>query len=153
MIRLETRLPPPLVMLLLGLAASVAALRLPAFGFPVPWITPVAVALIGAGVVLNVWPKFAFRRAGTTVNPLAPASTTRLVTSGIYRYTRNPMYLGHAVILLGWTLALQHAVVLVAVPVFVAYVTRFQIRAEERVLAARFPDDYAAFRARTRRWL
>ncbi|AEQ98421.1 methyltransferase family protein [Xanthomonas oryzae] len=72
---------------------------------------------------------------------------------GGYRYSRNPMYLGHAFILLGWTLYLHHAAALLAVALFVLYVTRFQISPEERQLSVRFPGVYAEFCARVRRWL
>ncbi|MBB4656706.1 protein-S-isoprenylcysteine O-methyltransferase Ste14 [Xanthomonas sp. F14] len=150
---LETKIPPPVVMVLLGLAALAVARLMPAFVFSLPLRTPVAVALTCVGVALNGPPKLAFKRAGTTVNPLRPALATQLITGGVYRYSRNPMYVGHAVILLGWTLYLHHAVALLAVPLFVLYVTRFQIKPEERQLAVRFPGAYAEFCARVRRWL
>lgn len=104
------------------------------------------------GLALNLWPKLAFKRAGTTVNPLRPATSTQLVTGGVYRYTRNPMYLGHALMLCGWTVYLGHGLAYVLVPLFVAYVTRFQIQPEERALAQRFVD-YAAYCRQVRRWL
>ena len=149
---LETRIPPPVVMVLLGAGAYGVARLLPAFSFALPLRTVIAIVVAIAGVALNLVPKLAFDRAGTTVNPLRPDATTQLVTSGIYRYTRNPMYLGQAVVLLGWTLYLQNALALLAVPVFMLYITRFQIQPEERFLSERFPDEYAAFRSRTSRW-
>lgn len=150
---LETRIPPPVVMVLMGIAAYGAARLLPALSFALPLRTSTAVVVALAGVALNVIPKLAFDRAGTTVNPLRPNATTQLVTSGIYRFTRNPMYLGQAVVLLGWTLYLQNAAALLAVPLFMLYITQFQIQPEERFLAARFPDEYESFRRRTSRWL
>ncbi|MGA6539208.1 methyltransferase family protein [Stenotrophomonas sp. NPDC101269] len=149
---LETRIPPPIVMLLLGLAALGVARCAPAFAVDVPLQTALAVGVAMLGLVLNLLPKRAFRRAGTTVNPLRPAASTQLVTSGIYRYTRNPMYLGHALILAGWTLHLGNALAMIALPAFVLFVTRFQIQPEERALAQRFPD-YASYCRRVRRWL
>ena len=140
-------------MALLGIAALGVAHLLPAlaFAFPVRTFAAVAVALVG--LVLNIVPKLAFQRAGTTVNPLRPALATSLVTSGIYRYTRNPMYLGQAVILLAWALYLHNLAALVVVPAFLLYISRFQIRPEERYLSARFPDEYAAFCRHASRWL
>jgi protein-S-isoprenylcysteine O-methyltransferase Ste14 len=64
---------------------------------PVPVLLAAVVTL---GVALNLLPKLSFQRAGTTVNPLRPSASSALVTSGIYRYTRNPMYLGQALVLL-----------------------------------------------------
>jgi protein-S-isoprenylcysteine O-methyltransferase Ste14 len=150
---LETRIPPPLVMALLGLAAFGIARLLPALAFEFPLRVYLAVALALAGLALNLLPKGMFRRAGTTVNPLKPHAATSLVTSGIYRYTRNPMYVGQATILLAWVLWLHNAAALVAVPAFVLYITRFQIQPEERTLSVRFPDAYGAFCKQVSRWL
>lgn len=150
---LETKIPPPVVMVLFGIAAFGVARILPALSFEFPLRTFVTIALASAGLALNILPKLAFQRAGTTVNPLRPALTTSLVTSGIYRYTRNPMYLGHAVILLGYALYLHNAAALMVVPAFMLYITRFQIQPEERYLSARFPGAYVAFCRQASRWL
>ncbi|WP_329851101.1 isoprenylcysteine carboxylmethyltransferase family protein [Stenotrophomonas pavanii] len=150
---LETRIPPPLVML----ACAMAGLAASAWGSPWTWpmafpvLVPAAVA--ATGLALNLLPKLAFRRAGTTVNPLRPQAASALVTHGVYRHTRNPMYLGQALVLLGAMLYLQDLRALLAVPLFVVYITRLQILPEERMLSARFPDAYAAFCRRVRRWL
>jgi protein-S-isoprenylcysteine O-methyltransferase Ste14 len=148
---LETKIPPPVVLVLCGLAAWVVARNLPALEFPLRIF--VAAAFVVAGLAINVLPKLAFQRAGTTLNPLRPEATTSLVTTGIYRHTRNPMYLGHALILVGWALYLHNLAALATVPAFMLYITRFQIRPEEQHLSARFPHEYAAFRQRTPRWL
>ena len=150
---LETKVPPPLVMLLLGAAAFGASQLLPALAFVLPLRTFAAIASALAGLALNILPKLAFQHAGTTVNPFRPSSTTQLVTSGIYRFTRNPMYLGHAMMLLGWALYLQNAAALVAVPAFMLYISRFQIQPEERHLSAGFPHKYAALCKQAPRWL
>lgn len=121
--------------------------------FQLPLRTLVVAVVAFAGLLLNVIPKLAFGRAGTTVNPLRPDKATALVSSGIYRYSRNPMYVGQALLLLAWVLYVGHWLGLFAVPLFVLYITRFQIVPEERVLAARFADEYAEFRRRVHRWL
>ena len=112
---------------------------------------PVGLALLGAltclaGVV-------AFRRANTTVNPMKPDTTKSLVVSGIYGYTRNPMYLGFLLLLMAWAGALSNVLALGSLLAFVLYMNRFQILPEERMLASRFSQDYAEYRARVRRWL
>jgi len=140
-------------MALFGCTAWVIARLLPAFAIELPAHLLIVGALVAAGLALNLVPKVAFKLAGTTVNPLKPASTTALVTSGIYQYTRNPMYLGQSVILLGWVASLQNMVGLLAVPAFMLYISRFQIRPEEQQLSARFPDAYAAFCRQVPRWL
>lgn len=113
----------------------------------------VGVALLLAGIALNLAPKHHFRRAGTTVNPLRPDASSALVQSGLHRVSRNPMYLGHAVILLGVAVVLGNAAALGAVLLYMAYVTRFQILPEERALQARFGADYLDYARRVRRWL
>jgi len=130
-----------------------ARLATPDFAFPFPsnLMLPVGLALLGAltclaGVV-------AFRRAKTTVNPMKPDTTSSLVISGIYRYTRNPMYLEFLLLLIAWAAALSNALTLVSLLAFVLYMNRFQIVPEERMLASRFVQGYAEYRARVRRWL
>jgi protein-S-isoprenylcysteine O-methyltransferase Ste14 len=150
---LETRIPPPVVMLLAGGLAWLCARYLPAASLAVPF-RPFVVALVAlGGLAMNLLPKLSFDRAGTTVNPLDPTLASRLVTTGVYRHTRNPMYVGQAMLLLAWTLWLQNACALLAVPAFVLYITRFQILPEERHLAVRFPAEYEALRRQARRWL
>jgi len=87
------------------------------------------------------------------VNPLKPDSASALVVAGIYRWTRNPMYLGMATVLAAWGLYLANIGALAGVALFVAYMNRFQIAPEERALEARFGADFAAYRGRVRRWL
>ncbi len=142
-----------MVMLLLGVFAWAASSQLPWLSFHLSFSSLLAVALVVVGVALNLLPKLAFGRVRTTINPLKPQTSTHLVTSGIFRYTRNPMYLGQSVIVLAWAVYLHNLVALLAVPAFVLYISRFQIRPEERHLGALFGDKFEAFRRRTRRWL
>ncbi len=116
-------------------------------------LTAAGIAVIAAGLALNLVPKLAFRRAGTTVNPMAPERSTQLIVHGLHRWSRNPMYLGHAVLLVGVALLLRNAAALVPALLYVAYISRFQIVPEERALCARFGQPYADYCARVRRWL
>ena len=110
-----------------------------------------ALALVGVG--LDLTGVAAFVRARTTVNPLRPARASTLVIAGAYRFTRNPMYLGMALLLAGWAVLLGSWVSVMAPVVFVAFITRFQIVPEERAMAERFGLDYRAYCQRVRRWL
>jgi protein-S-isoprenylcysteine O-methyltransferase Ste14 len=94
-----------------------------------------------------------FRRAKTTVNPMKLDSSSVLVASGIYKYSRNPMYLGFVLILFGWALFLSNALALLLLPAFVLYMSRFQIWPEERALLSLFGKDYKQYHAKVRRWL
>jgi protein-S-isoprenylcysteine O-methyltransferase Ste14 len=94
-----------------------------------------------------------FFTARTTVDPMHPEAASSLVTSGVYKWSRNPMYLGFALILVAWSLYLANAAALVVPMAFVAYMTRFQIIPEERTLEAKFGPVFLNYRAKTRRWL
>ena len=145
---LETKVPPPVLVVLL---AGVTWL-LPRSDEPVVLLSAAGLALIVAGLAINAWPKVLFHRAGTSVSPIRPTSAVALVTSGPYRFSRNPMYLGYALGLLGWSAWLAQPFGPLTVIFFVAYITRFQIVPEERCLSSRFPAEYAAYRRAVRRW-
>lgn len=150
---LETRIPPPLVMLLCAGIGWLGSRLWPDAVLPLPMPELMAGGAMVIGLALNLLPKLAFQRARTTVNPLRPSASSALVTRGVYRYTRNPMYLGQATILTGAMLYLQNMIALLVVPLFVLYITWLQIMPEERALLARFPEVYPLFRQRVRRWL
>jgi protein-S-isoprenylcysteine O-methyltransferase Ste14 len=113
----------------------------------------VALALGVIGQSISISGIVSFRRAKTTINPHKPSAASSLVTSGVYRYTRNPMYLGLSVTLTGWAVFLSNPLALLAVPLFVLYINRFQINPEERVLSLLFGAEYAAYKEKVRRWL
>jgi protein-S-isoprenylcysteine O-methyltransferase Ste14 len=123
----------------------------PALTFPIPSAIAFPVGTIG--VLLDATALVHFLQRRTTINPLKPASASTLVTGGIYRFTRNPMYLGLATLLLAWAIYLGSLAALAALPLFILYMNRFQIAPEERALEARFGAEYIAYRARVRRWL
>jgi len=129
------------------------AWALPSLGFELPYRVPIAVATGAIGILIDLAGLFQFLRAKTTINPLRPKNASALVTGGIYRWTRNPMYLGMATLLLAWGVWLANAGALAVISLFVAYLNRFQIAPEEGALQDRFGDEFAAYRARVRRWL
>ena len=148
---LEHRIPPPLVGVCVGALMLGADWVLPVFAFGVPW--PLAVGVAAAGVAVSIAGALEFRRVRTTLNPLNPEEASALVTGGIFGRTRNPMYLGMAVVLAGWGLYLGNFGALALIGLFVMYIDRFQIDPEERALQARFGDAFAGYRKRVRRWL
>ena len=154
---LELKIPPPIVAALTA-GAMWAAAQWIGFnglfaGLPPGWRTAGAlfIGLIGLGFDLTG--VLGFIRAKTTVNPLKPERSAALVTSGIYRITRNPMYVGMALLLLAWAIYLGSGTALLGPLVFALYITRFQIQPEERVLAVRFGSGFASYCAQVRRWL
>lgn len=150
---LELKVPPPVVALLLGLAAWWLAPLGPAIGWPDGLRLGLAGVLLLAGLAFDVSGLLAFVRRHTTISPLSPHKSRALVTGGVYRFTRNPMYLGLACLLGAWTVWLAALLPWLAPAAFVLYITRFQITPEERVLGERFGPAYTDYTRRVRRWL
>ena len=96
--------------------------------------------LVAIGLAFDVLGIMAFRASRTTVNPLKPERASALVTGGVYRVTRNPMYVGMVFLLLAWAVYLSAVLPFAGIVVFVLYITRFQIQPEERVLNGIFGD-------------
>jgi protein-S-isoprenylcysteine O-methyltransferase Ste14 len=149
---LEHKIPPPVV-------ALACAFGMWAWGPTLDWagIEPlrkvVAAVIALAGLGFDAMGLLAFYKAKTTINPLRPGRASALVACGVYRVTRNPMYVGLALVLFGWALLLGGGALWLGPVLFVAFITRFQIVPEERVMDAKFGDDYAAYCRQVRRWL
>lgn len=150
---LDLKIPPPVIALSCMALAWLLARLTPGLTYLLPARIPVAVILVLAGVSLTFSGLFAFRRANTTLNPHTPEKSTSMVRSGPYRFTRNPMYLGLACVLLGVCTYLANPLTLVAVAAFIAYLTAFQIMPEERLLLEKFGAPYAQYTSSVRRWL
>ncbi|WP_247596754.1 isoprenylcysteine carboxylmethyltransferase family protein [Hydrogenophaga sp. PAMC20947] len=149
---LETRIPPPVVALVLAFLMWNGSVWLGAVS-PPAWRLALVAALVALGAVCDLSGVWAFHRARTTVNPMKPGSATSLVTAGIYRWTRNPMYVGMVLFLTAGAVYLWSIWALPGPLAFVVYINRFQIGPEERVMRARFGEAYEAYCRRVRRWM
>jgi protein-S-isoprenylcysteine O-methyltransferase Ste14 len=149
---LELKVPPVAVGVLTAFAMAAAA-RCVQLEFALPWRTPLALAIALAGVAVAVAGVVAFRRRRTTVDPRTPERTSAIVEDGVYRISRNPMYVGMFAVLIGWAVILSNWAAVAILPAFVLYMNRFQIRPEERALSERFGDVYLDYTRRVRRWL
>ena len=145
---------PPLLQLALATAFGwLLSEALPMLSYD-SWVVRTAGwALIAAGIVVSLTAVGAFRRTETTVNPITPEKTNALITTGLYKLSRNPMYVGMAAMLTGAALLLQNYAALVSVPLFLLSITFLQILPEERALAAKFGDDFETYRESTARWI
>lgn len=150
---LELKIPPPLVWLVCTVLALALAAAAPAWTFPFPAHRILALVIAVLGVACGLTGIHTFHRARTTVDPHHPEQATVLVTHGLYGLTRNPMYLGLALVLLAVITWRANVVALLALPVLVLYLTRYQIQPEERLLKRLFGADYDAYRGRVRRWI
>lgn len=150
---LELKIPPPAVALLAAIAMWAISRSTPLLEVPGNIRLLAAGTLASVGIALAVAGVVTFWRAGTTIHPHRPQETSALVSSGIYRITRNPMYVGLLFVLVAWAVILSSAWSLVGPFAFVLYISRFQIIPEERVLSAKFGEAYDSYKARVRRWL
>lgn len=108
---------------------------------------------LAAGVLIAFSGIIKFRMKGTTSNPLHPEKASALVSSGIYRYTRNPMYLGMALVMIGGIIRVGNPVGISGVLFFVWYITQFQIKPEEQALEEIFKEEFQSYCKRVRRWI
>ena len=150
---LELRIPPPVVGLLVAAGMWTVAHLPPILQLPKLVRLPVAVALGAIGIVIAIGGVMSFRRAKTTVNPLKPETSAALVSTGVYAFTRNPMYLGMVLVLFAWAAYLSSIWSLIGPVLFALYITRFQIIPEEQVLDRLFGAPFAEYKKRVRRWL
>ena len=150
---IELKVPPPAVAALAALAMWGISSVAPLLQVPTLIRVAVAIAIALVGGVVSAAGFVSFRRARTTVNPMKPEAASSLVSSGIYRVTRNPMYVGLSFILIAWAVFLASAWALLGPVAFVLFIDRFQITPEEQALSALFGSEYAAYKSRVRRWL
>ncbi len=150
---LELKVPPVAQFVVFVAAMWLLAKYLPALSIEIPARRILVVLFFCLGGIVAVPAIAAFRASGTTVDPRDPGKASRLVIRGIYRYSRNPMYLGLLFLLLAWAIYLANPLGFVALPLFVLCMNRLQIRPEEAAMEAQFGDEYRGYRKSVRRWL
>jgi len=150
---LEVKIPPPAVAAAIAVAMWATSRLAPLLQIPSALRLGTAAAILLVGIGFSAGGVLAFRRARTTLNPTKPEQASSLVRSGIYRVTRNPMYVGLLCVLVAWAVFLSSAWALLGPVVYVLYINRFQIAPEERALARLFGSEFADYRAKVRRWL
>ncbi|MFT4938827.1 MAG: protein-S-isoprenylcysteine O-methyltransferase Ste14 [Paraglaciecola sp.] len=152
MASLELKIPPALTLLIfIGLVFLLKYLY-PGPALPT-WALTLAPVPLCSGVLVALAGLWQFRRAQTTVDPTHPEKASQLVSAGIYQYTRNPMYVGMALVLCAGVLKSGLLLSLLLVPLFIWYMTLFQIRPEEQALEGIFAEEYVHYKQKVRRWL
>ncbi|MFT4764911.1 MAG: protein-S-isoprenylcysteine O-methyltransferase Ste14 [Oleispira sp.] len=153
---LQLKCPPPIVMMLSAILAGFVSqtewvflqqqvLVLENVFWPLSFVI--------AGISLALAGVKEFNQQQTTVNPLDPSQSSSLVTSGIYQFTRNPMYLGMLLVLLGWADLLDTILAYSGAMIFFVYISLFQIKPEEEILTQKFGEDFLQYCKNVRRWL
>lgn len=150
---LEAKVPPPVVAVTAAVIMWGISRFAPQIAVPPGMRLAVCLAIVVVGVAFSAAGVLSFHRARTTVNPARPEEASSLVSTGIYRITRNPMYLGLLLVLVAWAVFLSSAWALIGVAGFVLYMSRFQIAPEERALSRLFGSEYDSYKNIVRRWL
>lgn len=145
---------PPLLQFLVsaGIAYGVSTLT-PDLVFRIPFSPLLEIGLALVGIILLISAVGLFAKFNTTVNPMEPNKASSLVTNGLYKYTRNPMYLGLLLCLIAFVTWLQNPAAILGIVLFVITMTIFQIIPEEKVMSDKFGKEYEDYKARVRRWL
>ena len=148
---METKIPPPIVTLVFGLSIyfSRGIFQL----VEIKYSFYFGILLLILGFIILISAVRLFRKDETTVNPLSPDQATKLVTDGIFKYSRNPMYLGMALVLSSITVFFNLIGGIILIALFCAYITKFQIIPEERAMRDLFSDDFDEYIKVTRRWV
>ncbi len=149
----KIKIPPPVIMLFFVGLVWLFQRYIPIIEFTIPFKLYVCIAIFLLGMLLAVYSVFGFLRAKTTISPFALKETKSLVTSGLYRYTRNPMYLGMALIIASAILFYGALSGVFSLILFVVVLNRLQIKPEEKVLEGIFGAEYTSFKCRVRRWI
>jgi protein-S-isoprenylcysteine O-methyltransferase Ste14 len=150
---LEKKVPPLLLAVALGLFTWWLSTTTPAVVLH-SWVRwTLVVFFMLSGLVCCGTAVASFRKAGTTVDPRSPEKASTFVHTGIYKYSRNPMYVGFTLMILAWAVFLESPAGLVVAAGFVTYLNYFQIPPEERALRSRFGEDYIRYTEKVRRWI
>lgn len=153
MSKLELKIPPVLVVVIFAFLMWLMTKFTVDVEFLMSYRWMLCVPLFCLGGIFSLLGVASFKTAQTTVNPTKPEASSALVKTGIYQYSRNPMYVGFLFILLAWGFLLSNAYAIAITPGFVFYLNRFQIRPEEKMLSRIFGDEFCGYQKRVRRWL
>ncbi len=148
---LELKIPPLLVTLLFGLLIYLMPNPYKIENETITYGVSSIIFLTGCfPAILGVWE---FRKKKTTMNPMTPQDSNSLVINGIYKFTRNPMYLGFLMWLFSFGIFMGNVLFFLPIIGFVLYMNQFQIFPEERVLEKQFGEDFQIYKKSVRRWL
>jgi len=150
---LELKVIPPVQLIISsGLMVSLGTC-FPQYYFDLQASLPIVILLILAASSIGILALYDFHKHQTTFHPHTPEKTSTVVDTGVFAYSRNPMYLSLALTLIALGVYLQNYSSFIIIPLFILYITRFQIIPEEKMLDKLFPKDYQAYCQKVRRWL
>ena len=145
------KIPPPLLVLILVIANYFSSKKIHLIHLPNQDLISILILLIGILILIN--PIFKFIKSKTTIDPIKFKKVNKLITSGIYKYSRNPMYLGLLMIVISTSIFYLNIFSITTPFFFYFWINRFQIKREEIFLTEKFGKEYSLYKAKTRRWL
>ena len=146
-----SKIPPPLVVLILVISTFFSSKKIDLIQIPFQSLISIFILSIGILILLN--PVLKFKKSKTTINPIKFKKVNKLVTSGIYKYSRNPMYLGLLMIVISSSIFYLNIYSVLTPLFFYLWINRFQIKREEVFLTEKFGEDYESYKKKTRRWI
>ena len=147
----KLKIPPPILVIILITSIYFSSDKLDLISIPYRTLFSIVILSIGILVIIN--PVVKFIKSKTTVNPVEFKNVEKLVTSGIYKYSRNPMYLGMIMIIISSTIYYLNFYSLLTPFIFYFWINRFQIKREEVFLEEKFGQEYLSYKTKTRRWI
>ena len=147
----KLKIPPPILVIILITSIYFSSDKLDLISIPYRTLFSIVILSIGILVIIN--PVVKFIKSKTTVNPVEFKNVEKLVTSGIYKYSRNPMYLGMIMIIISTTVYYLNFYSLLTPFIFFFWINRFQIKREEVFLEEKFGQEYLSYKTKTRRWI
>ena len=150
---MRLKIPPGVQVLFFGGAMWVISKYTEIVSLDFKGINEFALFFLSGGVLMIGFGIAEFRKSKTTITPLHPDQASRFVTSGIYRFTRNPMYFGMLLILFSIWLYLQNLANSIVLPLYVWFIRKYQIIPEEEALHKLFGEEYQHYQDKVRRWI
>ena len=151
MIDIKTKFPPPLVALTFGFLINYTKNIFPKIEIKNEIIFGSFMIISGLIIILSAI--ILFKKYQTTITPLNPSNATKLITDGIYKFSRNPMYLGLLLVLLGISIIINLTGGFFLIPLFILYLNLFQIIPEENAMVDLFKDEFLEYKKNVRRWI
>ena len=146
-----SKIPPPVVVLILVISTFFSSKKIDLI--QIPFQTLISIFILSIGIIILTNPVLKFKKSKTTINPIKFKKVNKLVTSGIYKYSRNPMYLGLLMIVISSSIFYLNIYSILTPLFFYLWINRFQIKREEIFLTEKFGKDYLSYKSNTRRWI
>ena len=145
------KIPPPLIVLVLIVSIYFSSKKIDPINIPLQ--LEISIFILSAGILIFINPVLQFIKSKTTVNPIQFEEVNKLITSGIFKYSRNPMYLGMLMIVLSASIFYLNIYSILTPLLFILWINKFQIKREEEFLIEKFGDEYLSYKKKTRRWI